>query len=29
MNWLIEPFHHEFMQRALLGCALIGFTNAT
>ena len=27
MNWLLEPFHHEFMQRALLGCALIGFTN--
>ncbi len=27
MNWLFEPFHHEFMQRALLGCALIGFTN--
>ncbi len=22
-----EPFTHEFMQRALLGCALIGFTN--
>lgn len=27
MNWLIAPFHHEFMQRALLACALIGFTN--
>lgn len=27
MNWLLEPFRHEFMQRALLGCALIGFTN--
>lgn len=27
MNWLIEPFTHEFMQRALLGGALIGFTN--
>jgi ABC-type Mn2+/Zn2+ transport system permease subunit len=27
MVWLIEPFRHEFMQRALFGCALIGFTN--
>jgi len=27
MNWLLEPFHHAFMQRALLACALIGFTN--
>jgi len=27
MNWLLEPFHYEFMQRALLACALIGFTN--
>ena len=27
MTWLLEPFRHEFMQRALLGCALIGFTN--
>ncbi len=27
MNALLEPFTHEFMQRALLGCALIGFTN--
>lgn len=27
MNWLLEPFQHEFMQRALFGCALIGFTN--
>lgn len=27
MNWLFEPFHYEFMQRALLACALIGFTN--
>lgn len=24
---LADPFRHEFMQRALLGCALIGFTN--
>lgn len=24
---MLEPFTHEFMQRALLGCALIGFTN--
>lgn len=27
MRWIIEPFHFEFMQRALLGCLLIGFTN--
>jgi ABC-type Mn2+/Zn2+ transport system permease subunit len=27
MNWLLDPFTHEFMQRALLGGALIGFTN--
>src|SRR5689334_7269237 len=27
MNWLTEPFRHEFMQRAFLGCLLIGFTN--
>jgi ABC-type Mn2+/Zn2+ transport system permease subunit len=27
MNWLTEPFRHEFMQRALFGCVLIGFTN--
>jgi ABC-type Mn2+/Zn2+ transport system permease subunit len=27
MNWLLEPFQHAFMQRALLACALIGFTN--
>lgn len=27
MIWLLEPFQYEFMQRALLGCALIGFTN--
>jgi manganese transport system permease protein len=27
MHWLTEPFQHDFMQRALLGCALIGFTN--
>ncbi len=26
MNWLLEPFRHEFMLRALLGGALIGFT---
>ena len=25
--WLFEPFHHQFMQRALFACALIGFTN--
>jgi len=27
MTWLTEPFRHEFMQRALFGCVLIGFTN--
>jgi ABC-type Mn2+/Zn2+ transport system permease subunit len=26
-TWLLEPFRHEFMQRALFGCALVGFTN--
>jgi ABC-type Mn2+/Zn2+ transport system permease subunit len=27
MNWFLEPFQYEFMQRALLACVLIGFTN--
>ena len=27
LRWLTEPFHYEFMQRALLGCVLVGFTN--
>ena len=27
MTWLLEPFTHEFMQRALFGGVLIGFTN--
>ncbi|HEY5752517.1 MAG TPA: metal ABC transporter permease [Chthoniobacterales bacterium] len=27
MNWLTEPFAHEFMRRAAFGCALIGFLN--
>lgn len=27
MSWLLEPFRLEFMQRALIGCVLIGFTN--
>jgi len=27
MNWLTEPFTHDFMQRALVGGALIGFAN--
>ncbi len=27
MSWLLEPFHYEFMQRALVACVLIGFTN--
>ena len=24
---LLGPFHYQFMQRALLGCVLVGFTN--
>jgi ABC-type Mn2+/Zn2+ transport system permease subunit len=27
LDWLIEPFTHQFMQRALVGGALIGFVN--
>jgi ABC-type Mn2+/Zn2+ transport system permease subunit len=27
MHWLAEPLQHDFMLRALFGCALIGFTN--
>jgi len=27
MSWLLEPFEYEFMQRAILVCVLIGFTN--
>jgi ABC-type Mn2+/Zn2+ transport system permease subunit len=27
LHWLTQPFHYEFMQRALLGCVLVGFTN--
>ncbi len=27
MSWLAEPFQYDFMQRALLACAIIGFTN--
>ncbi len=27
MTWLTEPFSHDFMQRALVGGALIGFAN--
>ncbi len=27
MDWLFEPFHHAFMQRALVACVLIGFLN--
>lgn len=27
MSWLLDPFQFEFMQRALLACAIIGFTN--
>ncbi len=26
-GWLTEPFHYGFMQRALVGCVLVGFTN--
>jgi len=27
VDWLTEPFHHEFMRRVLIGSVLIGFTN--
>jgi len=27
MNLLLDPFHYEFMQRALVVCVLLGFTN--
>jgi ABC-type Mn2+/Zn2+ transport system permease subunit len=27
MEWITEPFQHEFMQRALVGGALVGFAN--
>ncbi len=27
MDWLVEPFRYEFMQRAFLACVLIGLTN--
>ena len=27
MNFFTEPFHYDFMQRALAACLLIGFTN--
>ncbi len=27
MSAVTDPFHFEFMRRALLGCALVGFTN--
>ena len=27
LGWLAEPFHYEFMQRALLACLIVGFTN--
>jgi ABC-type Mn2+/Zn2+ transport system permease subunit len=27
MDWLTEPFHHEFMRRVVVGGALLGFTN--
>ncbi|MEQ1861823.1 MAG: metal ABC transporter permease [Chthoniobacteraceae bacterium] len=27
MSWLTEPFTHDFMQRALVGGAIIGFAN--
>ena len=27
LHWIVDPFRYEFMQRALLGCVLVGFTN--
>jgi len=27
MNFLLEPFQYDFMQRALVACVLVGFTN--
>ena len=27
LHFVTEPFRYEFMQRALLGCVLVGFTN--
>src|SRR6266436_2371186 len=27
MDWLFEPFQNVFMQRSLVACAIIGFTN--
>src|SRR4051794_8213374 len=27
LDWLTEPFTHDFMQRALIGGALVGFAN--
>lgn len=27
MSWLLEPFSYEFMQRAMVVCVIIGFTN--
>ena len=27
MDWLTEPFQHEFMRRVIVGGALVGFTN--
>ena len=27
LHWLTDPFRYEFMQRALVGCVLVGFTN--
>src|SRR5258708_262855 len=27
MDWLFEPFSNVFMQRSMVACAIIGFTN--
>lgn len=27
LHWIVDPFQYDFMQRALLGCVLVGFTN--
>jgi ABC-type Mn2+/Zn2+ transport system permease subunit len=27
MDWFVEPLRYEFMQRALLACVIVGFTN--
>ena len=27
MSFFLDPFHYEFMRKALVGCLLVGFTN--